>query len=169
MMRFMRFRIRELDRLYICGNVGGTWSDVDWSNISLTDERFNKNTSGFIGGGQIGYIQQFGNIVLGVGATVSGVDLSQRLSQARQHPHARVAASTHPVATCWRGGSNHARALLDCGPSSVLWAVLGENRMVRASANSRRAQLPIGRNAEAGNPVQSQTRPLATGTTTAQP
>ena len=47
MMRFMRFRIRELDRLYICGNVGGTWSDVDWSNISLTDERFNKNTSGF--------------------------------------------------------------------------------------------------------------------------
>ena len=64
---------------YIAGNVGGTWSDVDWSNISLTDERFNKNTSGFIGGGQIGYNQQFGNIVLGVGATVSGVDLSQRL------------------------------------------------------------------------------------------
>jgi hypothetical protein len=41
MMRFMRFRIRELDRLYICGNVGGIWSDVEWSNISLTDERFN--------------------------------------------------------------------------------------------------------------------------------
>src|SRR5215470_14976639 len=72
-------------------------------------------------------------------------------------------------ATCWRGGSNHAPALLDCGPCCVLWAVLGENRMVRASAKSRRAQLPIGRNAEAGNPVQSQTRPLATGTTTAQP
>jgi outer membrane immunogenic protein len=62
---------------YIGGNVGGTWSEVDWSNISLTDERFNRNTSGFMGGGQIGYNRQFGNIVLGVEATVSGADLSQ--------------------------------------------------------------------------------------------
>ena len=62
---------------YIGGNVGGAWSDVEWSNISLTGERFNNNASGFIGGGQIGYNQQFGNIVLGVEATVSGADLSQ--------------------------------------------------------------------------------------------
>jgi hypothetical protein len=31
-------------------------------------------TNGFIGGGQIGYNQQFGNIVLGVEATLSGAD-----------------------------------------------------------------------------------------------
>jgi outer membrane immunogenic protein len=32
--------------------------------------------SGFIGGGQVGYNQQFGNIVLGVEATLSGTTLS---------------------------------------------------------------------------------------------
>jgi len=62
---------------YIGGHVGGAWSEVDWSNISLTGERFNKTESGFIGGGQIGYNQQFGNVVLGVEATLSGADLSR--------------------------------------------------------------------------------------------
>jgi outer membrane immunogenic protein len=62
---------------YIGGNVGGAWSDVEWSDISLTGERLNNTASGFIGGGQIGYNQQFGNLVLGVEATVSGADLSQ--------------------------------------------------------------------------------------------
>jgi outer membrane immunogenic protein len=62
---------------YIGGHVGGAWSEVDWSNISLTDERFNKTESGFIGGGQIGYNQQFGNVVLGVEGTLSGADLSR--------------------------------------------------------------------------------------------
>src|SRR5262245_58740081 len=62
---------------YIGGNVGGAWSDVEWSDISLTGERLNNNASGFIGGGQIGYNHQFGNLVLGVEATVSGADLSQ--------------------------------------------------------------------------------------------
>jgi len=62
---------------YIGGNVGGAWSDVEWSNISLTGDRFNEGASGFIAGGQIGYNQQFGNIVLGVEATLSGADLSR--------------------------------------------------------------------------------------------
>ena len=56
---------------------GGAWSDVEWSNVTLTGERFNNNESGFIGGGQIGYNQQFGNTVLGVEATISGADLSR--------------------------------------------------------------------------------------------
>jgi outer membrane immunogenic protein len=63
--------------LYIGGNVGGAWSEVDWPNVSFTGERFKNNDSGFIGGGQIGYNQQFGSIVLGVEATVSGADLSR--------------------------------------------------------------------------------------------
>ena len=67
---------------YIGGNIGGAWSDVEWNNVTFenvvfTGERFNEGTSGFIGGGQIGYNQQFGNIVLGVEATLSGADLSR--------------------------------------------------------------------------------------------
>jgi len=62
---------------YIGGHVGGAWSEVDWSNISLTGERFDNSTGGFIGGGQLGYNQQIGNIVLGVEATISGTDLNK--------------------------------------------------------------------------------------------
>jgi hypothetical protein len=51
---------------------------VDWANVNLTGERVNNNSSGFIGGGQVGYNQQFGNTVLGVEATLSGADLSDR-------------------------------------------------------------------------------------------
>jgi outer membrane immunogenic protein len=67
---------------YIGGNIGGAWSDVEWNNVTFdnvvfTGERFNDGASGFIGGGQIGYNQQFGNIVLGVEATLSGADLNR--------------------------------------------------------------------------------------------
>jgi outer membrane immunogenic protein len=67
---------------YIGGHIGGAWSDADLSNVTfagvaLTGERFNEGTSGVIGGGQIGYNQQFGNIVLGVEATLSGTNLSR--------------------------------------------------------------------------------------------
>jgi outer membrane immunogenic protein len=67
---------------YIGGHVGGAWSDVEWSNVTFsnvtfTGERFDNSASGFIGGGQIGYNQQIGNIVLGVEATISGADLSK--------------------------------------------------------------------------------------------
>ena len=61
---------------YIGGHVGGAWSDVDWGNVNLTGEHFNNDASGFIGGGQIGYNQQFGNIVLGAEATLSDTTLS---------------------------------------------------------------------------------------------
>jgi outer membrane immunogenic protein len=61
---------------YIGGQIGGAWQDVDWANVSLTNERVNNDASGFIGGGQIGYNRQFGNIVLGVEATLSGATLS---------------------------------------------------------------------------------------------
>jgi outer membrane immunogenic protein len=62
---------------YIGGHVGGAWSEIDWSNVSLTGERFNKNESGFLGGGQFGYNYQIGNFLLGVEATLSGADLSR--------------------------------------------------------------------------------------------
>jgi outer membrane immunogenic protein len=61
---------------YVGGHVGGAWSAVDWANVNLTGEHVNNDASGFIGGGQIGYNQQFGNIVLGAEATLSGTTLS---------------------------------------------------------------------------------------------
>jgi outer membrane immunogenic protein len=61
---------------YVGGALGGTWSAVDWANVNLTGERVNNDASGFIGGGQIGYDQQFGNLVIGAEATLSGTMLS---------------------------------------------------------------------------------------------
>jgi outer membrane immunogenic protein len=61
---------------YIGGHVGGAWSTVDWANVNLTGERVNNDARGFIGGGQIGYNQQFGVVVLGAEAMLSGDTLS---------------------------------------------------------------------------------------------
>jgi len=83
---------------YIGGNVGGAWSEVDWSNISLTGERFDNSASGFIGGGQIGYNQQVGNIVLGVEATLSGADLNKDFHSIL-NPAVTFNAEVHTIAT----------------------------------------------------------------------
>src|SRR5215467_12915118 len=61
---------------YVGGQLGGAWSAVDWAKVNLTGERVNNDASGFIGGGQVGYNQQFGNIVLGVETSLSGSTLS---------------------------------------------------------------------------------------------
>lgn len=61
---------------YVGAHLGGAWSDVDWANVTLTGERVTNDGSGFFGGAQIGYNQQFGNIVLGVETTLSGGSLS---------------------------------------------------------------------------------------------
>jgi outer membrane immunogenic protein len=88
---------------YIGGNIGGAWSDVEWNNVTFenvvfTGERFNEGTSGFIGGGQIGYNQQFGNIVLGVEATLSGTDLS-RDHRSILFPTVNFSADVNTIAT----------------------------------------------------------------------
>jgi outer membrane immunogenic protein len=83
---------------YIGGNVGGAWSEVDWSNISLTGERFDNSASGFIGGGQIGYNQQIGNIVLGVEATISGADLNKDFRSILV-PAVNFSVDVHTIAT----------------------------------------------------------------------
>jgi len=68
---------------YIGGHVGAAWSDVSWANINLTGERVNNDASGFIGGGQIGYNLQFGGVVLGAEATLSGSSLSDDFRSAK--------------------------------------------------------------------------------------
>src|SRR5262245_59061423 len=84
--------------LYIGGHVGGAWSEVDWSNISLTGERFNKSESGFIGGGQIGYNYQIGYVVVGVEASLSGADLSSDF-RSIVTPAVRFSADINTIAT----------------------------------------------------------------------
>src|SRR5262245_7355858 len=83
---------------YIGGNVGGAWSEVDWSNVTFTGERFNKTESGFIGGGQIGYNQQIGNLVVGVEGTLSGADLSRDFHSIL-FPSVRFSADINTIAT----------------------------------------------------------------------
>lgn len=60
---------------YIGGHIGGTWSDVEWADVTLTGEPVSNDATAFIGGGQIGYNRQFGNVVLGVEASLSGTAL----------------------------------------------------------------------------------------------
>jgi len=61
---------------YVGAHLGGAWSDVEWANVTLTDERVANDGSGFFGGAQMGYNQNLGNIVLGLEATLSGGSLS---------------------------------------------------------------------------------------------
>src|SRR5262245_10900073 len=64
---------------YVGAHLGGAWSDVEWANVTFTGERVTNDSSGFFGGAQMGYNQQFGNIVVGVEATLSGGSLSDNL------------------------------------------------------------------------------------------
>jgi outer membrane immunogenic protein len=55
---------------YIGGHVGGVWGDKDWlftGPLTTTSH----NVSGFLGGGQVGYNWQVGQLVLGVEAQFS--------------------------------------------------------------------------------------------------
>jgi outer membrane immunogenic protein len=60
---------------YIGGHLGYGRSDVDWANVSLTGERVNNDGRGFVGGGQIGYNWQIGNVVIGAEGTLSRTNL----------------------------------------------------------------------------------------------
>src|SRR5262245_2488451 len=61
---------------YVGAHLGGAWSDVEWTNVTLNGERVTNDSSGFFGGAQMGYNQQFGNFVVGVEATLSGGSLA---------------------------------------------------------------------------------------------
>ena len=60
---------------YIGGHLGYGRSEVDWADVSLTGERVNNDGRGFVGGGQIGYNWQIGNIVIGAEGTLSRTNL----------------------------------------------------------------------------------------------
>jgi outer membrane immunogenic protein len=61
--------------IYIGGHIGGGWNNVDVLGAGA-------NSSGFIGGGQIGANWQWGSMVLGLQADISATDLSDTSSLA---------------------------------------------------------------------------------------
>jgi len=83
---------------YVGGHIGGAWSDVDWASVSLTAERVNNDASGFIGGGQIGYNQQFGSVVVGIEASLSGTTLSDDFRSA-VNPAVTYSTDINAIAT----------------------------------------------------------------------
>ena len=50
---------------YLGGNIGGAWGSSSVSD-NLTSVSFDRDNNGFIGGVQVGYNYQIGNLVLGV-------------------------------------------------------------------------------------------------------
>lgn len=61
---------------YIGGHIGGAWSQSDWTFFNgIVSEPFAQDASGWIGGGQAGFLWQWGNAVFGIEGTYSATDL----------------------------------------------------------------------------------------------
>jgi outer membrane immunogenic protein len=62
--------------LYIGANIGGAWSQGSITD-NVTGAQLNSDSSGFIGGGQIGYNYQINQFVLGVEWDIDGTSISK--------------------------------------------------------------------------------------------
>ena len=60
---------------YVGAHLGYGRSEVDWANVSLTGEPVHNDGRGFLGGGQIGFNWQSGNVVFGVEGTLSRTNI----------------------------------------------------------------------------------------------
>ena len=80
--------------LYIGGHLGGAWSNIDFSKnqpgVGLV-EPLSFSPSAFVGGGQVGYQMQFGNIVAGVELSYTVGEMSE------SKPSAVIANRTRSV------------------------------------------------------------------------
>ncbi len=65
---------------YIGAHIGGAWSTIDF-NDTIANVPFNNDTSGIFAGGQIGYVYQLGNLVVGPEVDVGGMDLSHSVTE----------------------------------------------------------------------------------------
>ena len=70
--------------LYVGLHLGGAWGDTDWSFFdgAGTTEAFNQSASSVIGGGQAGWLGQWGNLVAGVEISYSLLDLNETTTAA---------------------------------------------------------------------------------------
>jgi outer membrane immunogenic protein len=62
--------------LYVGGHAGGAWSRTRFT-FNNTDgaDPFRHNATSWIAGGQVGYLHQFGNVVVGIEGSYSATDL----------------------------------------------------------------------------------------------
>jgi outer membrane immunogenic protein len=65
--------------LYIGGNIGGAWANVDWThtNTAGTAEAFSQDASSLSGGVHGGGMYQWGNFVIGIEGTYTWFDFSK--------------------------------------------------------------------------------------------
>jgi outer membrane immunogenic protein len=65
--------------IYVGGNVGGVWNDVEWSGPAITQfvdgGRVSHEVDGWLAGGHLGFNQQFGRWVGGVEVSLSEGDV----------------------------------------------------------------------------------------------
>ncbi|ALK08633.1 outer membrane protein [Blastochloris viridis] len=64
---------------YLGGNVGYGWGTNDWTAPSWSAGKLNTDFDGFVGGGQLGFNYQMGNIVLGLQGDISGSNLEGKV------------------------------------------------------------------------------------------
>jgi outer membrane immunogenic protein len=63
---------------YIGGHAGWASSETDWTFFNgIVSEGFSQRDSNWLGGGQIGYLHQWGNWVVGIEASYSATDLEE--------------------------------------------------------------------------------------------
>jgi outer membrane immunogenic protein len=68
---------------YIGGHLGGGWADADWIHDQpAATEPINANPSGVVGGGQLGFLHQWGPWVGGVEVSYSAADLNETVESA---------------------------------------------------------------------------------------
>lgn len=76
--------------LYIGAHVGGAWSSIDYTRdfpgfVGFA-ENFSHGLDGVHAGGHIGLQHQFGSVVLGVEASLSGTEANSKIGYALQQP-----------------------------------------------------------------------------------
>jgi outer membrane immunogenic protein len=82
-------------------HAGGAWSQVDWADVSLTGEPVTNDGGGFIGGAQVGYNFQFGSIVAGAEATISGSTIEANAASAVAPATITYTTDIHTIATAF--------------------------------------------------------------------
>jgi outer membrane immunogenic protein len=67
---------------YIGGHLGGGWADADWthSQPASPNEAISASPSGLVGGGQVGFLHQWGTWVAGVELSYSAADLDETVN-----------------------------------------------------------------------------------------
>ena len=68
---------------YVGASIGGAWNTTDVTDVTNypATVSFNNDTSGFIGGGQIGYNYQLGHVVMGPEVDLGGISLSRTVNE----------------------------------------------------------------------------------------